>query len=149
MGWFGYNIYDGDGTSECHENFLVRAKIAKNSQEASDMFGYRGLIAKTRIPVEKQPLLRKNIALVLKKMPRWKNPRSMEEWDLIEWQMLLSLFVDNNIRPTKEVFDNGIAATEELCWEHADDFDYPAKRRKVLNGFIEKAKKLYKKKNNG
>lgn len=143
MGWFGYKLYDGDGTQTCHLDFLKRAKIAKNSDVAFDMMMHKGSTGlKTIIPQDKKNLLKKNIALVLKKMPRWKEPRKMEECDLIEWQMLLALFIDNDIKPTKEVLKNGIEATKELCYDHADDFDYPNKRKKVLKDFIKKAEKL-------
>ena len=135
MGWMGYGIYSGDDTQTCHYKFLAKAKIA-NEDEADSMMG-----RKTIIPKEKHHLLTDNISIVLKSMPKFSN--SMYEWDLIEWQMLLSLFLDNNICPPKEVYENGIEATEMLMDEHARDFNNPSARRKVLKNFIEKAKKVY------
>lgn len=142
MGWFGYNIYGGDGTQTCHYAFLKRAKIGKNDDERGELMS----TGKTILNPEMQKLLRKNISLVLNKMP--KVPRSkfvmFDEDSAIEWQMLLALFVDNKMTPTKEIFINGINASEYLMEDHAKEFNSPYRRRKCLKRFMDKAKTVYR-----
>jgi len=97
MGWFGYGIYDGDDTQSRHYKFLVLSGCAKNDDEIYDG-EWVGL--KTTIPKDKIPIFIKGIPKILKKMPKckfWNEDRALE------WQMLLSLFLDNNITPTKEI----------------------------------------------
>lgn len=140
MGWFGYGIYDGDETQTEHCDFLKWAKIGRDDDERSEYFGNKGTI----LPLDLRERLIKNTPLILKKMP--KVPKSkfhmFDEYSAITWHMLLALFIDNQIVPTKEIFEKGINATEYLMGEHADDFNSPYKRRKKLKEFIAKAEKL-------
>lgn len=134
MGWSGYGIYDGDGTQTDHINFLVWAKCARQDTILDD--GWLGY--KTIIPKDKISIFEKNIGLILKKMPKMKR---VNEFNAIQWHMLLALFVDNKLKVPQVVMDNGILATDYLCGDHAADFDNPQSRRKVLKYFIKKALK--------
>lgn len=138
MGWCGYGLYAGDGTQSCHFDFIRLMKISDNDDEIFEKFM---LYNKTKIPKDKQPLLRKNYKLVVDKMPK----RFRDEDDALLWQMLLSLYVDNNVKPPKIIFDNGIKATQFLLNDpnHVPEFDKPSARRRCLKAFIERAKKVY------
>lgn len=65
-----------------------------------------------------------------------------DEYAAFGWQMLLSLCLDNKIKPPKMLYDNGIKATEYLMTYHASEFTYPSRRRSALKRFIQRAKKL-------
>lgn len=134
MGWFGHNIYDGDGTQTVHYNFLKWAKCGTEDQ-ISEWLEYN----KTIIPAEKIAIFQKNIDKVLKKMPKVKY---WNEYAAIEWQMLLALFVDNKIPVPKLILEKGIDATYYLMQDDADEFDEPGKRRRCLKAFIKKAEDL-------
>lgn len=141
MGWCGYGIYSGDGTQSCHYDFLRRAKIKRRDIECEEVMSFR----RTILNPEMQKLLRKNIGLVLKKMP--KVPKSkfvmFDEYSAIEWQMLLALFVDNKMTIPKEIFTNGLYASEYLMGEHASEFNDPSRRRKSLRRFMDRARSVY------
>lgn len=146
MGWFGYGIYDGDGTQTCHYDFFDWAKIRadiKDGHRRSDYFGEFLTTKGTILPKEDWDIFVKNINLVLKKMPKsnYKSQYIDMECSAIEWQMLLSLFVDNKTKAPEIVYKNGIEATKFLMGEHASDFDKPSVRRKTLKNFIVKAEK--------
>lgn len=63
------------------------------------------------------------------------------ESSAFEWQMLLSICVDNKIKPPKIVLEKGIEATEWMMLDHAADFDNPSRRRQNLRNFIKRAKR--------
>jgi len=143
MGWCGHNIYDGDDTQTLHVNYLKFAKIGESDDQRSDMLHLR----KTIIPKNMRSLLRKNYKLILNKMPKrnfLKRTNSIfdKEYSAIKWQMLLALFVDNNIKPPKIIKHMGIKATEYLMEDHSADFDEPAIRRKNLRKFLSKVGEL-------
>jgi hypothetical protein len=136
MGWYGYCIYCGDDTQTRHYDFFKWGKIASDYEiTENDWLTNKGTII-PKIYIDK---FIKNIPLILKKMPKVK---FWNEDNAIEWQMLLALFIDNNIKPPKEILSNGITATEYLMEEHAADFNNPSLRRKHLKNFIKKAKNL-------
>jgi hypothetical protein len=137
MGWFGYGIYDGDGTSSCHYDYIEWAGIEKDFELIGEMMSLRG----TKVPEDKKHLLRKNAKDILKHL---KTPKFWNEDNALDWQMLLALYVDNDIKPLKLIYENGMTATEYLMGEHASDFDKPATRRKRLKAFMEKAERLYR-----
>jgi len=132
MGWGGYGIYDGDGTQTCHYDFIVWSGCA-TEDEIYD--GEWLKLNKTKIPVDRLSIFEKNIGKVIKKMPKVK---FWNENKAIEWQMLLSLLLDNKIKPPAVVKKNGILATEFLMGEHASDFCSPAARRAILRRFIKR-----------
>lgn len=134
MGWFGYGIYDGDETITRHIDFLKWAKVCESEDDALDHLGGRATIL-TEAEIK---VLKKNIKLILNKMPK----QIKYEDDAIEWQMLLALFVDNGIKPSKVIFDRGIEATNFLMGQHAEDFDEPVRRKKNLRNFIARAKRI-------
>lgn len=141
MGWIGYGIYDGDGTQTRHYDFLKWAKIGKNDDDIEPYLTVKGTI----LPEEFKQKLKSNISLVLKKMPKvplnkW---HKYDEYSAIEWQMLLALFVNNEIIPNEEIFNNGREACEYLMGEHASEFNNPSSRKRNLKKFVEKARKLY------
>jgi hypothetical protein len=88
-------------------------------------------------------VLANNIDKVLKKMPKLNKFGFKDEYEAIDWQMLLALFVDNKLLPPKLIIDNGILATEYLLGEHADLFNEPSKRKAALRRFIKKVNKMY------
>jgi hypothetical protein len=134
MGWFGYGIYDGDGTQTCHYAFIKNAGIKVNIDE---WLGLKG----TKIPAEHLSTFIKGIPKILKKMPKvkvyWTDDKAME------WQMLLALLKDNGLYH-KEIYDRGIEATKYLMGEHASDFNNVSARRQVLKNFIKKCEVVEK-----
>jgi hypothetical protein len=134
MGWFGYGLYDGDGTQTCHINYI---NWALPDQEFSEdqIFDFLNT-RKTKIPEKYRSAFRKGIPNLLKRV---KLPK--KDWDedsAIEWQMLLSLFVDSNFSPPKKVIVYGLLASHYLLGEHCDSFDQPGRRRAAIKRFIKK-----------
>jgi hypothetical protein len=136
MGWFGYGIYGGDDTQTLHYKFLLWAKCAESDDEIidNDWLTSKG----TKIPNSRKPLLLLNVKRILKKMPKSK---FWNEDDALEWQMLLSLFLDNDIKPPKIVFKKGVEATEYLIEQCSDEWARPDLRKRALRNFIKRAKK--------
>ncbi|MEK6832618.1 MAG: hypothetical protein AABY32_01110 [Nanoarchaeota archaeon] len=139
MGWCGYGIYDGDDTQTCHLDFIKWAKIPVDEDIVFDNWIKSGI--KTTIPAKYRKLFKKNINFVIKKIP---GNKKFNEDTAIEWQMLLSLFLDSNIVPPVNIRKNGIAATEYLLGEHAEEFDKPGIRKRILRNFIKRAEKTKK-----
>lgn len=144
MGWMGYGLYDGDGTQTCHLTFMENAGYKETREdELMDTLKYGG----TELSPEMKKCLNKNIKKVLDKMPKLakskvtKNQYFREEDDAIKWQMLLSLYLDNGMKPPKIVKDTGIYATESLIEKWSDDFSNPGARKRVLRAFIKRAEK--------
>jgi hypothetical protein len=136
MGWAGYNIYDGDGTQSCHEVFIRNAKI-----KIDDDIVYDWMSDKTTIPEEYIPIFIKNQKLVIKKIKKYPAiPAYKYEDTIIEWQMLLALYLDNYIKPPRIVMKNGINSTKYLMLDHADEFTNPSRRKRYLEKFIKRAK---------
>ena len=142
MGWTGCGLYEGDETQTCHILFMERAGYKFLQDEEIDMMGSGD---KTSLTPEMKKLLRKNIANVLAKMPKLgkskvtKNQYFKDEDDAIEWQMLLALYLDNDMKPPKIVKDLGIYATEALIEQWSDNFNNPGARKRVLRNFIKRA----------
>lgn len=141
MGWLGHGLYDGDGTQTKHFEFFYNAKIANDNDENNDIIVNDWMsVRRTKIPRELIPTFIKNQGLVIKKMKKLKRYPKYED-DVLSWQMLLALYLDNFIKPPKIVMDNGISATEWLLTE-ADDFACPSVRKAVFHRFIKKAKTM-------
>lgn len=136
MGWFGYEIYDGDETQTRHIDFLKWAKVIRNDNEASILLDISG----TFLSDEEVKTLKKNTKLILLKMPK----SIKDENDAIAWQMLLCLFIDNDIKPLKIILNNGIKSTKFLMGEHANEFDNPKERKRFLKNFLKKVNKWIK-----
>jgi hypothetical protein len=136
MGWFSYHVYGGDDTQTQHYNFLKWAKCGTEDEIMdNEWLGLRG----TKIPKDRISIFEKNIDKVLKKMPKSKY---WNDENAIEWQMLLSLFLDNKLKVPTIVKQKGIDATEYLCGKHAADFTNPKLRIRNLKRFIERVAKL-------
>lgn len=134
MGWFGYDIYAGDDTQTCHYNFIKHAKIKVDIDEWLTLDG-------TIIPEEYIPIFIKNQKLILNKIKKYPAiPAYKYEDTIIEWQMLLALYLDNYIKPPRIVMKNGINATKYLMLDHADEFTNPSRRKRYLKKFIKRAK---------
>lgn len=146
MGWFGYGIYDGDETQTCHLDFLKRAgyKVKYSSVEILEFFFKNN---KTVLSKEAKDLVTKNMDKILNKMPKTiqsniKNHLYFkDDCDAVEWQMLLALCLDNKIKPSKLIKQNGILATEYLIHYHSVGFTNPSARRASLRRFLTKALK--------
>ena len=130
MGWISYDIYGGDGTQSSHYDLLKKLRVAKDDDEADDMIQYKGTI----IPKNRIPFLYYNIDKI-----KLKRPKCWNEDNAIDHQMVLALFVDNNLPVPADIKSNGIDATLYLMEEHADDFDNPNRRKTILKKFITKA----------
>lgn len=135
MGWFGYGKYDGDDTQTQHLTYCEWAKLPVSDDDMFDWLGSK----KTKIPKEHIPLFKKNIPLILSKM---NNNKLWDEDKAIEWQMLMCLFLDNNLKMPKIIKQNGILATEFLLEEHASYFDEPSKRRANLRRLLKQVNKI-------
>ena len=134
MGWFGYGLYDGDETQTCHLTFIKQAIPSLKSDDIFDMLGSR----KTKIPQHLIPEFKKGIPNILRKI---KFPRNILAWDednAIEWQMLLSLFVDNNLGIPRKILVRGMLANHVLLGKHAEDFNEPSRRRAAIKRFMKK-----------
>ena len=134
MGWFGYNLYDGDETQTRHLEFMKIAGIVKDDDEGFSCFRMR----KTKIPKEKVNLLISNYSKIEKLMSKKK---FLNEDDALAWQMFASLYLDNNVKLPSRLKEKAISATEYLIQEQCDDFDKPYLRRRVLNNFLNKVNK--------
>jgi len=137
MGWFGHSIYDGDMTQTCHIMFVKNSGYKEKFEyEIADCL----LNCKTVLTEDMKDCLIKNVNKVLKKMPKFKSKKYfIDEYDAIEWQMLLSLFLDNKLIPPEIIKINGILATEYLMNHHASEFNQPNLRRACLKRFLNKA----------
>lgn len=132
MGWFGYGKYSGDETQTHHLDFIKWAKLPLTDEEISDCL----LINKTKIPKNLISLFNKNLPNILKNM------NSNKKWDeenAIQWQMLMLLLLDNNIKLPKIIKNNGILATKFLMGQHSTEFNKPSARRAVLQKILKKA----------
>lgn len=138
MGWFGYNIYDGDDTQTQHLDFCKWAKLYKSDNDLSWQDEHLTECG-TKLNKEEKKLFLENIDLVLKKMPKRKY---YSEDDHMMWHMLLALFVDNKMKPPKIVKQKGTEAVQYLMGDHASDFCEPSRRRSCLRRFLEKVEKL-------
>lgn len=78
-------------------------------------------------------------------LAKLKKPKFWDEESAIEWQMLLSLFMDNEVKPPKIIFATGIEAAQYLKEKCADDYNSPAARKKALNKLIKSAHSLMEK----
>jgi hypothetical protein len=144
MGWFGYGIYDGDDTQSLHYTWLVKIGVCRDLDDAIDS----GIVGcTTKIPKNKIYLLIKNWRKIASSLSKkietgeW-DKHGHDEGRALEWQMLLALFNDNNLKAPKLVFKMGIEGTKFLMGEHSSDFDRPSSRRATLKRFIEKSYKL-------
>lgn len=136
MGWSGYSLYSGDGTQTCHYDFIHTAiPLVSNDQICDeDWLGSN----KTKIPKKYQAAFIKGIPNILKKI---KVPKFWDEDSAIEWQMLLSLFIDNKLKVPPYIINKGLQASNYLLSpssHHCEDFDEPSKRRAVIRNFIKK-----------
>lgn len=139
MGWFGYGLYDGDETQTRHLDFIKWAKVPLSEDKIFKFLKSK----KTSIPEEYKVNFRKGIPALLKRI---KAPRNCFSWNedlAIEWQMLLCLFVDNNMSPPNKVLVYGTLASHFLLGNHADDFDFPSKRRAAIKRFLKKLDDYY------
>jgi hypothetical protein len=133
MGWFGYGLYDGDDTQTCHIGFI---KTAIPSLSEDDIFEFLKS-RRTLIPDSLVLRFRKGIPFILKKikapnLARWNEDKA------IDWQMLLALFVDNDIQVPHKVLVYGMLACHYLMGDHAADFNEPSRRRAALRRFMKK-----------
>lgn len=131
MGWFGYGRYDGDDTQTQHYTFFEWAKMPASQDEISEWLGR----TKTKIPLHLIPTFKKNFSRILGQMPKTK---FWDEDKAIQWQMLMCLLLDNNIKLPNLVKKNGILATEYLLGSHCDDFREPSKRRATLRRLLKR-----------
>lgn len=58
-------------------------------------------------------------------MKKMSKKKFFDEDSAIEWQMLLSLYLDNNLSVPANVKSRGISATKYLLSDHSDRFKEP------------------------
>jgi len=133
MGWLGYGLYDGDGTQSSHINFIKTAIPSLSEEMIFNFLRFK----KTLIPKDLLPAFKKGIPALLKKM-KTPNVLRWNEDQAIDWQMLLALFVDNNLSVPHQVLVNGMLACHYLLGEHSADFSEPRKRRANIKRFMKK-----------
>ena len=146
MGWFGHGLYDGDETQTLHIGFLGNLDFI--ACEVSDCLKAN----KTKLTKEMIKSLVSEPYRVIDNMPKIHPKfRFLSDEDAIEWQMLLCLFLDNKlfdyngsddddfVLASCEVINNGIDASEYLMYNHAEEFENPAKRKRVLRKLIRRA----------
>jgi hypothetical protein len=133
MGWSGYGLYDGDETQTCHIGFI---KIAIPSLSEDIIFNFLKF-RKTSIPNNLLASFKKGTPFILKKM-KAPNIIQWNEDNAIDWQMLLALFVDNNLIVPHKVLVYGMLACHYLLGEHSKDFNEPRKRRAAIKRFMKK-----------
>lgn len=138
MGWFGYGLYDGDDTQTYHIKFIKTAIPSLSINDILEFLHFR----KTKIPDNFIAEFKKGVPHLLKKI---KTPTMMKwtEDNAIEWQMLLSLFTDNNLIVPHKVLVYGTLANYYLLGTHAEDFSEPAKRRSTIRRFMKKVDTLF------
>jgi len=139
MGWFGYSLYDGDDTQSLHIDFIKWAIPQVSEDTIFGWLHYR----KTKIPAGYFLQFRKGVPNLLKKIKAPKNKLNWNEDKAIEWQMLLALFVDNNLIVPHKVLVYGMLACYYLLGEHSADFREPSKRRAVIRRFMKKVDSLF------
>lgn len=134
MGWFGYGLYDGDETQTAHIDFIRQAIPYLRSDDVYDCLGS----SRTILPQNYIKSFKKGIPNILKKI---KTPKNILKWNedlAIEWQMLLALFVDNNLMVPHKILVYGMLACNYLLGEHSNDFNEPSKRRASIRRFMKK-----------
>lgn len=143
MGWFGYGIYDGDETQSFQISLLEKCKFTKTLKYEDILNGLEPWVADCsdpiRIPNEFKSRFKKKIPFLVKSLP---NKKFWDDDSAIEWQMFGGLFVNSNIKIPKNIKKKVIDATEFLMAEHAELFDKPSERKKVLKKFLEEVKDL-------
>ena len=142
MGWSGHGLYDGDGTQTCHYDFINWATNIRHDI----IWDWMG--RKTIIPERYRRDFIRGIPRIFVKMRApfsgkrvGKSSRRQLKWNedlAIEWQMLLALLVDNNLKVPHDVLVYGMLACDYLLGEHSADFDEPTKRRAVIRRFMKK-----------
>lgn len=138
MGWFGYGLYDGDGTQTCHIEFIeVAIPSLKNDDDMIFSFLKN---KKTVIPDKYKKEFIKNSYNILKLKSLNNDVNNWDEDDCINWQMALSLFVDNCLVVPEKIHLYGLLASHFLKDKYCDDFDFPNKRKYTIKRFIEKVK---------
>lgn len=140
MGWFGHKNYDGDNTQTRHYDFLKWAKVYRRDVDIVNALSFGGTI----LPEEKALVLKKNLKLIVNKMPKKiiGNTYSNEDRAL-EWQMLLALLVDNSIKPTKRILKMSKEASEYLLGsDHSGGFTNPSLRRRHIRNLVKRAEAL-------
>ena len=157
MGWFGYGLFDGDDTITRYYNFMKWAKVPFDDEDYENDPIVNWIMCNEKMPDFALKIFKKNLKLVLKKMPKLSkamvntlsddfkdDPRddNCKNYDFednaIAWQMLVTIIVDNNIKVPKKIIKNGILATQYLMKFQAIEFDFPSKRKRVLKSFITK-----------
>ena len=134
MGWFGYGMYDGDGTFTAQLYFLELAGI---SQDRID--DYYAPMKKIKLSKEDKELFTKKLDKVIKNWKREMRKDGYNKEDTgLEYMMLGDLMINNQIPIDLFLIADIVVNTKLLLNEHCDDFDYPAKRKATIKRFLKK-----------
>lgn len=160
MGWFGYDLYDGDGTFTAQLEILEKAGIEKHRIYEDDESIYchtcgqeteKRIKAYNDMPtIELTSEHKKQLVKAYPKIVKYlkvKQPKGVydrEDW-AIGWQMFADLIVNNKLPMTKQIKDIATKANNWLATdEHCGDFNEPKERRMCVKAFGNKLRS-YKK----
>jgi hypothetical protein len=139
MGWMGYGLYDGDDTLSCQTEAIDIAIGGKNptylleNGKKTDCYSF---LPKMKLDSSIREIIDKNYPLIKNKLNL--SNHDLNESRAIAWQMLADLYMNQGMDMPPELIEKALEATEYLKKEHAEDFDNPSARKKVLNNFIKK-----------
>lgn len=158
MGWSGYGLEDGDGTTSCAQNFLIKAKIL--NKDAETLVTRQGEHDVFDLQAKDYDLTDEDLAKLYKKYKtvlRTEVPASLlrganleavcarpqhnayyEETILVPIQMMAQIFLASRAVLPRDLLGLAKEATQALIQsDHTKAFDRPARRRKVLEAFLD------------
>jgi hypothetical protein len=167
MGWFGYDLYDGDDTFTTQLELLSKAGIDGKYIYEDDKpepdcclacgrpymeplpkpHAYNDTMIIKLSPEHKKAVKKAYPKLVKYLKPKTpKSSRDMEDWS-IGWQMFADLLINNDLPMTKEIKSAAIKANDWLATDaHCGDFNEPLTRRANIKSFGRKLDRYGKKK---
>jgi hypothetical protein len=143
MGWWGYNILDGDSVMDFQTKIIETIVGKKNGSvflengktiSTMDFDSIQKLDPKTLNYIDDNY---EKLVFDLKLNNNVK--RSWEETDrALEWQVLADFYMKQDLDMPPELIEKAIEATNFLKGEHALSFTNPKARLKVLDNFLKR-----------
>lgn len=141
MGWCGYGLYDGDGTASIQMSIVEAAGYNKdiplhNKAPIEDIVEWNVGKQKLHIAVVSDVYTKWN-KIAKQMMPKGK--RFKDEDDAMSYLMAADFFFKHESQMPGNVLQKGIEAAQYLIEDgHADSFNKPSMRKRVLENFKEK-----------